>query len=83
MSLRLLLDEDSQARYLVNLLQASLHKVLTVNEAALSGQPDPMVLSYAKEHNYVLVTRNCSDFHELHLASNLSVPVSLNSRFSL
>ena len=68
MSLRLLLDEDSQAKYLVNLVRASGHEVLTVNEADLSGQPDPAVLSYAKQQNYVLLTRNCNDFQELHLA---------------
>lgn len=67
MSLKLLLDEDSQAKYLVNLLQASRHEILTVNQAALAGQPDLAVLSYAKEHAYVLLTRNCGDFHELHL----------------
>ncbi|MCG8368238.1 MAG: DUF5615 family PIN-like protein [Pseudanabaenales cyanobacterium] len=68
MSLRLLLDEDSQAKYLVNLLQASQHEVLTVNEVNLAGQPDPVVLSYAKQQGYVLLTRNCNDFQELHLA---------------
>jgi uncharacterized protein YeaO (DUF488 family) len=34
LSLRMLLDEDSQAKYLVNLLQTAGHDVLTVNEAA-------------------------------------------------
>lgn len=69
MSLRLLLDEDSQAKYLVNLLQASQYEVLTVNQADLAGQPDPIVLSYAKQQGYVLLTRNCNDFQELHLAA--------------
>ena len=40
MSLRLLLDEDSQAKYLVNLLQIAGHDVLTVNEADLMTQSD-------------------------------------------
>ncbi|MEB3293619.1 MAG: hypothetical protein VKJ24_10700 [Synechococcales bacterium] len=35
MSLQLLLDEDSQAKYLVNLLQAAGHDVMTVNAANL------------------------------------------------
>lgn len=66
MSLRLLLDEDSQASYLVNLLQTEKHEVLTVNEAKLRGQPDPVVLNYTKQQNYVLLTRNCGDFQKLH-----------------
>ncbi|MEM6353040.1 MAG: DUF5615 family PIN-like protein [Cyanobacteria bacterium P01_D01_bin.14] len=66
MSLKLLLDEDSQAKYLINLLKAAQHEVLTVNDAGLAGQPDENVLEYAKQQGYVLVTRNCDDFQELH-----------------
>lgn len=66
MSLRLLLDEDSQAKYLVNLLQVSQHELLTVNDAELTGQPDSIVLGYAKQQVYILLTRNCNDFQELH-----------------
>lgn len=66
MSLRLLLDEDSQAKYLVNLLRAAEHDVITANEAQIVGFPDREVLAYARQNNCVLLTRNCDDFQELH-----------------
>ncbi|NET10693.1 MAG: hypothetical protein F6K16_39585 [Symploca sp. SIO2B6] len=69
MSLNLLLDEDSQAKYLVKLLQASSHNVLTVHEAGISGQPDPDVLDFAKQNQRILLTRNCDDFLILHEVS--------------
>ena len=69
MSLRLLLDEDSQAKYLVNLLQAAGHDVLTVNEADLMSRSDSFVLDYARQQGRVLLTRNCADFQELHQAN--------------
>lgn len=66
MSLKLLIDEDSQAQSLVNLLRNASHDVLTVNEAGLMSQPDSIVLNYAIENNRVLLTRNCRDFKALH-----------------
>jgi len=66
LSLTLLLDEDSQAKYLVNLLQAAQHDVLTINEIGLVGAADKAVLLFAKRQNRVLLTRNCNDFFELH-----------------
>ncbi len=69
MSLRLLLDEDSQAKYLVNLLQIAGHDVLTVNEADLMSRTDSTVLDYARQQERVLLTRNCADFQELHQAN--------------
>jgi predicted nuclease of predicted toxin-antitoxin system len=71
LSLQLLLDEDSQATYLVNLLRAAKHDVLTVNEAGLSSRPDATVLDYARQKGRVLLTRNCDDFEELHQASSV------------
>ncbi|MFB8788811.1 MAG: DUF5615 family PIN-like protein [Potamolinea sp.] len=68
MSLALLLDEDSQAKYLVNLLQKAGHDVLTVNEADLMSRSDSVVLDYARQQERVLLTRNCNDFQELHQA---------------
>ena len=70
MSLRLLLDEDSQAKYLVNLLQIAGHDVLTVNEADLMSRADSIVLDYARQQERVLLTRNCADFQELHEANS-------------
>ncbi|REJ39646.1 MAG: hypothetical protein DWQ53_22875 [Microcystis flos-aquae DF17] len=46
MSLRLLLDEDSQSQLLVKLLTAADHDVLTINEIGLAGCTDNVVLSY-------------------------------------
>ncbi|MEM6837661.1 MAG: DUF5615 family PIN-like protein [Cyanobacteria bacterium P01_C01_bin.120] len=66
MSLALLLDEDSQAKYLINLLQAAHHDVLTLNEIGMVGAPDNQVLAYAKQQHRILLTRNCNDFLELH-----------------
>ena len=66
MSLKLLLDEDSQAKYLVNLLRVAGHDVVTVNESSLGSFPDSDVLNYARQKRRVLLTRNCDDFLELH-----------------
>jgi predicted nuclease of predicted toxin-antitoxin system len=68
LSLHLLLDEDSQAKYLVNLLHTVGHDVITVNEAGLGGRLDATVLDYARQQMRVLLTRNCDDFEELHQA---------------
>ncbi|MGF1514763.1 MAG: DUF5615 family PIN-like protein [Elainellaceae cyanobacterium] len=65
LSLTLLLDEDSQAKYLVNLLRTAGHDVLTVNDAGLSGAPDNKVLEYASRYSRILLTRNCGDFYSL------------------
>ncbi|ALF53229.1 hypothetical protein ACX27_10850 [Nostoc piscinale CENA21] len=62
----MLLDEDSQAKYLVNLLQAVGHDVVTVNLVGLMNCPDVVVLDYARQDGRVLLTRNCNDFQELH-----------------
>jgi predicted nuclease of predicted toxin-antitoxin system len=69
LSLSLLLDEDSQAKYLVNLLKAAGHDVVTVNDVGITGFPDDKVLDYARQYNYILITRNCDDFQELHQAN--------------
>lgn len=66
MSLRLLIDEDTQYKAIVESLRASSHDVLTVNEAGLAGQKDPLVFDFAILHNRVLLTRNCKDFKALH-----------------
>lgn len=66
MSLNLLVDEDSQAKYLVNLLKSAGHDVLTVNEAKLSGASDLTVFNYAREQGRVLMTHNCDDFQDIH-----------------
>ena len=69
MSLKLLIDEDAQDKLLVKLLKNASHTVITVNEAGLMGQADPIILSYAKVNCLVLLTYNCDDFLELHDAN--------------
>jgi predicted nuclease of predicted toxin-antitoxin system len=70
LSLELLIDEDSQDRLLVKLLRQANHDVITVNEAELMGQPDSVVLNYAKKSNRILLTYNCDDFEALHEANS-------------
>jgi predicted nuclease of predicted toxin-antitoxin system len=66
LSLRLLVDEDTQAKLLVNLLRSVGHEVVTVQEANLAAEPDLKVLEHAQRENRILLTRNCDDFHALH-----------------
>ena len=66
MSLRLLIDEDTQDARLVSGLRAAGHDVLTVNEAGLPGQADSAVLAYASQNKRIVLTMNCRDFLELH-----------------
>lgn len=67
MSLRLLIDEDSQSNPLVKILREAGHDVVTVNELGANGQPDPVVLKYARENDRLLLTHNCGDFEALHV----------------
>lgn len=60
--MRLLVDEDTQARTLVRLLREAGHDVLTVDEAGLRSLADDEVLTRAIDENRVLLTRNCGDF---------------------
>lgn len=73
MSLKLLVDEDSQAKRLVNLLRQAGHDVLTINEAGLAGEDDAIVLDYARQERRLLLTQNCKDFEVLH-QENLNHP---------
>ena len=75
MSLRLLIDEDTQRRQLVSLLRATGHDAVTVNEAALQGQEDPAVLAHALQERRVVLTMNCRDFLTLHEAGHAHVGI--------
>lgn len=66
MSLRLLLDEDAQAKRLVALLAADQHDVQTASDANLRHVRDRDVLAFAVQEKRVLLTRNCDDFRALH-----------------
>ncbi len=70
MSLRLLIDEDTQSKTLVTRLRQAGHDVLTVQEADLSGLPDADVLTYAISANRVLLTHNADEFRLLHQADD-------------
>ncbi len=70
MSLRLLLDEDSQAKKLVTLLQEAGYDIVTVNQAGLMGKADAIVLDFARQEGRILLTRNCHDFFNLHAANS-------------
>ena len=67
--MKLLLDEDSQGRSLVQLLRAAGHEVLTVGEASLSAHTDAEVLIYAGRERRYLLTANVRGFLALHAAN--------------
>lgn len=66
MSLKLLVDEDSQAKALVSLLKAAGHDVKTVAEVGAMAHSDAAVLALARKEKRALLTRNAADFRELH-----------------
>ncbi len=66
MSLRLLVDEDTQAKALVALLRAAGHDVLTVSEAGLEAAGDDLVLDRAAETGRITLTHNCDHFRDMH-----------------
>ena len=68
MSLRLLIDEDTQDARLVLMLRTEGHDVRTVNEAGLRGQADGAVLAHAAQDRRAVLTLNCRDFLALHEA---------------
>lgn len=66
MSLKLLIDEDSQDKVLVRLLREAKHDVVTANESGLMGKADLIVFGYAKDTNRIILTLNCRDFEAIH-----------------
>jgi len=66
--LKLLLDEDSEARVLAQRLAQAGHDVLTVGELGQRGAPDEVILQLAQATDRALLTRNCADFQRLHQA---------------
>jgi predicted nuclease of predicted toxin-antitoxin system len=68
LSLRLLVDEDTQARRLISMLREAGHEVVTVPEAGLGAESDDRVLEYARQERRIVLTRNCGEFHDLHRA---------------
>ena len=64
--MRILVDEDSQARAQLNILRGDGHDVVAVGELGKNGAPDPEVFDLAQSLERVLLTHNTEDFHELH-----------------
>lgn len=77
MAVRLLVDECSEAKLLVQKLRDAQHDVLTVSEANLRNVRDADVFAAAIADNRILLTHNPADFVELHearMAQNLTHP---------
>lgn len=68
MAVRLLVDECSEAKLLVQKLRDAQHDVLTVSEANLRNVRDADVFAAAITDNRILLTHNPADFIELHEA---------------
>jgi predicted nuclease of predicted toxin-antitoxin system len=64
--LRILVDEDSQARSQLNVLRGDGHDVVAVGELDKNGTPDSEVFELAQLLERMLLTHNTEDFHELH-----------------
>jgi predicted nuclease of predicted toxin-antitoxin system len=66
LSLRLLVDEDTQAAALIARLRIEGHDVLTVNEAGIRTEDDRIVFELARMLGRVVLTYNGRDFERLH-----------------
>lgn len=62
MGIRLLVDEDLQAKRLVQMLRTAGHDVMTASEAGLDGASDESVLSRATGEGRSVLTRNADHF---------------------
>ncbi len=77
MAVRLLVDECSEAKLLVQKLRDARHDVLTVSEANLRNFRDADIFDAAIDDNRILLTHNPADFvelHEIRMAQNLTHP---------
>ena len=64
--MRLYLDDDSVSGLLIRLLQDVGHDVEIPADAGLTGEDDPVHLTYAVEEGRVLLSGNHDDFRTLH-----------------
>jgi len=69
LSLRLLVDADTQADDLVRLLREAGNDILTANEAGLRTATDQIIFEHAHRESRQLLTRNVNDFRLLHGAN--------------
>ncbi len=66
--MRILVDEDSQARRQLEILRAAGHDVVSIAELDRNGSLDSEVFALAQSSQRVLLTHNVVDFHALALA---------------
>ena len=64
--MRFYLDEDVASRELVRALQRAGHDVATPGDAELMGESDVLQLTQAIRDDRICVTKNASDFEQLH-----------------
>ena len=64
--MRILVDEDSQARSQLNILRGDGHDVVAIGELEKNGTPDEEVFDLAQSLERVLLTHNTEDFHKVH-----------------
>ncbi|MFT3717910.1 DUF5615 family PIN-like protein [Pseudorhodoferax sp.] len=60
--MKLLVDEDSQARRLLDALRHAGHDVASVAELGCNGLPDAEVFARAQSEGRALLTHNVADF---------------------
>ena len=68
MPLNLYLDDCSNSELLAKLLRRAGHQVTRPTDAGvdLEGEDDDVHFAFAAMHRLVIVTKNPSDFHEIH-----------------
>src|SRR5262245_47632788 len=64
--MRLYLDDDSAAGLLVTLLRKAGHHVQIPADAKLTGEDDPVHLTFAIRDDRTLLSGNHADFEKLH-----------------
>lgn len=60
--MKLLVDEDTQARRLIDLLKEAGHDVVSIADLDLNGVPDADVFASAQSLSRLVITHNCADF---------------------
>lgn len=64
--MRIYLDDDIVGHKLVSLLRKAGHDVVLPTEVGMAAAKDPRHLAYTTRNNLVLLTRNHTDFEDLH-----------------
>lgn len=64
--MRLYIDEDLASRELVRTLRNAGHDVATPHDESLLGESDTLQFTRAVQNDRATVTRNSSDFRQLH-----------------